>query len=432
MKPMKLFKPFGILLTLLFFFFLATPSLAIEYFFLGGRPANPDSKIPNSSAWFIYSLNPGEQKEDALEAINNYEQPTELLIYAADGIKSSSGGFALKQYVEPRTDVGSWVRFYPYDVPKPFEKLFKANGNSILRFCEQELDNSWDSDEKKAFQEWCEGEETVQIKISAKSKRNVDFVFSVPDNASVGEHTGGILIQKVEKDESPDKQGISLTTRVGIRIYQTVPGDIQKKLAISNFSLKKLYEELDFSKLFKKDTKPEEFLITTELRNEGNVSIDFMETIIINDDLFNKSEERVSDRKFQILRDDNFTSNYSWYSPRFGKFSISNNISYTDENNQPKLLSSNKITVWIIPWREMIVAGGILLLILIPSILLRAAQKKKYGGIGWKEYTIQVGDTLDSITSKFDVNWKLFVKTNKIEPPYTLTPGKKVLVPPLK
>lgn len=401
---------------------------AVEYFSIGGKPANPDPNIPNSVSWFIYNLDLGESKEDELTVLNTFDRELELLVYAADGLKSSSGGFAVRQYVEPKNAIGAWVKFYPDPVPEIFTELFTQYQESILNFCAIQLDESWDEESKKIFSEWCEGKEEVKFLLDARSKRNIRFVFSVPKDASVGEHTGGIVIQKVEPEATNTQTGITLTTRVGIRIYQTVPGDIVKEVKIKKFSLQKLFKELEFERLLGKVEKPEEILITTEIENIGNVSIEFNENISIKQDFPRKSEEIIKDRKFQVLRDDTFISNYSWYNPRIGKFQIQNTITFTDDETE-KSMSSDVITLWIIPWREIIAGGAILAIFLFFFAIFKIIAKKKYGGKGWSEYVVQVGETLEDLSNRFDVDWKKLAKTNKIKPPYILKPGQTILVP---
>ncbi|MFA7628365.1 MAG: LysM peptidoglycan-binding domain-containing protein [Candidatus Dojkabacteria bacterium] len=446
---MKLMKKFAKYTTLalsigLFLFFFVTNAQAIEYFHIGGRPAYPDPEVENSKAWFIYNLNPGEQKEDALEVVNNYEEPLEMLVYAADGIKSSNGGFALKQYVEEKTAVGSWIRFYPDDVPTRLQPLFENVDESILAFCSTELIESESivSDEEDGltitksdivdFNEWCEGEEEARLEVEPETIRLLRFVFSVPEDAEVGEHTGGILVQKVEPEKEGTTQGITLTTRVGVRIYQTVPGEIVKDLNITDFKIQKMYKELDFSGYFSKDAKAEEYLITTKLANRGNVSISFTENIAIKNELTDEIIQEVTDREFQVLRDDEFTSNFSWNNPRFGKYSFMNVVSYEDTNGNIKSLPSPKITIWIIPYREILLAlGAILLTILIVS-MVKIAKKAKYSGKGWDEYVVKAGESLGDLSMKFDVNWKTLARTNNIKPPYVIKPGDTILVPKKK
>lgn len=407
------------------------PVHAIEYFSIGGKPAYPNPEIENSSAWFIYSLKEGEKKEDAMYVINTYNDPLDLLVYAADSVKSSSGGFAVKQYVEKKEEVGSWVRFYPDPVPVEFESLFLEKESKIIDFCESELGEEFTQEQKDLFEKWCKGTDEVRLTVKSQEKILLKFVFSVPKGVSIGEHTGGILIQKIEPDTGNTQQGITLTTRVGIRIYQTVPGDIVKRLTIKSFTAKKMYDEFDFNRLIKKDLPPEEYLLTTQIENSGNVSLDFKEEISIKQLLPKQEEKVIKDRQFQVLRNDLFESNFSWNNPRIGKFVLQNNIIFEGENGQ-ETLKSSPITIWIFPIRETIVIGGFLLFALVVVTLSRAITRKKYSGKGWEEYTVSSDETIEDISNKFEINWKKFVKTNKLKAPYVLKSGQIVLVPKKK
>lgn len=428
----KILQSFAAFVLISFAFLLSTnPAKAIEYDYLGGRPANPDPKIENSISWFIYNLDKGQQKEDSLFVINNFSSQTDVVVYAADSVNSSNGGFALKQFVEPKTEVGSWIKFYPDDVPAAFNELYTQKKYSILEFCATDVTGNYSVTDIDAFKTWCKGIETVDVTIPAKKQKEIRFVFSVPKEVDVGEFRGGILIQKKEVSNVVDStlQGVSLTTRVGIRLYETVPGLIVKKLEMSEFAVNKTYDEMDFSRLFMKGEKPEFHNISTHVANLGNVSVDFNETITISDELGGKEPVIITDRKFQALRQGTFVSNYDWEGPRFGRFGFVSSITYQDADNQTQTLSTEKITVWILPWREFIAVISILLIIFIVIKVRQFIYKKKYGGIGWAVYTIKPGDSLKSIERRFEVNWATFVKTNKIDPPYTLRAGQKVKVP---
>ena len=413
------------------FIFNIIPAKAIDYDYLGGRPVNPDPKVPNSVSWFIYNLDKGQQKEDAMYVINNFSAESEIIIYAADSVNSSNGGFALKQFVENKTEVGSWVRFYPEDVPATFTKLFTQSGSSIISFCANDVIGKYSETDITAFNNWCAGVETVDIKLPAKRQRELKFVFSVPKNVDVGEHRGGILIQKkeVENVNSGALQGVSLTTRVGIRIYETVPGDIVKTLALTGFKVDTAYNELDFGNLFSKEPKPENHTVSTSIENQGNVSVDFTETITITDELGGRAPEVITDRSFQALRADTFVSNYDWAGPHFGRFSFTSSIQYQDINDKTQTLTTDKITIWIIPWREIIIVVTLLLLVLIGNKVYKFIWKRKYGGAGWVSHTVTSADTLSSISRRYNVDWQTFVKTNNIKPPYTLKAGSTVKVP---
>ncbi|MDD5463528.1 MAG: LytR C-terminal domain-containing protein [Candidatus Moranbacteria bacterium] len=432
-----------LLVVFLFVFsiFFASKASAIEYGMLGGKPANPDPNVADSSSWFIYKLAPGEKKEDALQVMNLYENELGVLVYAADGTKSSGGGFALKQYTEEKEEVGAWVKFYPENVPTVFQEVFDQKEGKIIDFCNLSKEDLQAAMKKTKLsdedfdlqQKWCQGTEEVTLSLAAKESRKIPFVFSVADKADVGEHTGGILIQKAQLDDAgADQQGsaVKLTTRVGVRIYETVPGQVIKNLTFSDFKLVKNYKELNFMRWFQKNPKPEDFLVQGDVTNSGNVSVDFQNVISIKDSFFGKRTQEITDRNFQVLKADTFVSNYSWESPRFGKYTFAMGLKYTDDQGNEQSTFSNPITVWIFPWRE-IIATLVGALILGGIYLGRKKYlKKKYGAVGWVEYSVKKTDTIAKLAKKYEIDWEILVRTNKIKPPFLLEAGMIVLVPP--
>ena len=326
-----------IFLPVLLFFCSFVPSvLAIEYEALGGRPAYPKEDIPHGTTWFMYNLAPSEAKEDGVEVMNLYKDSWDALIYAADTTKSSAGGFALKQFGEPNQDVGTWVRFYPDEPPEFFKNIFEKKEKKIIVLCamsREDLEKEKQAGQKNKItisngefgelEKWCQGVDSIQKKLEAKERIIIPFIIRIPADIDVGEHTGGILIQKVNPDvkEQTGGSAIKLTTRVGVRIYETVPGEVVKKITLEDFKIVKNFKEFDFSSWLGKDVKPQEYLVQLTMKNEGNVSIDHENIVHVKDLLFKKKNEDTS-RKLQILKKDKFISNYSWFNPRFGKFSF--------------------------------------------------------------------------------------------------------------
>lgn len=411
---------------------------AIEYGMLGGKPAYPDEKIPDSQSWFIYNLSPGESKEDGVEVMNLFPESWEALIYAADTTRSSSGGFALKQFSEPKDEVGSWVKFYPDDPPAKFQNIFKKKGGKIIPFCGMSRDDllkesgskTMTDEDFSVFEKWCQGEESVRRVLNPKERTIIPFVSRVPDNADVGEHTGGILIQKVQPDDAgvSDGSAVKLTTRVGVRIYETVPGEIIKKLALEDFKVVKNFKEFDFGNWFRKEKKPEEYLVQSKIRNDGNASIEQENKIIVKDLLFGKRNAEIP-RSFQVLKNDYFISNYSWSNPRFGKFSFATEAKYSDSNGQEQALRSQTVSLWIIPWREIATAAVLLLLATGICWWWKRRMRQKYGGVGWIGYKVKKSDNIHKLAEKSGVDWIVLAKTNKIKAPYLLAPGQIILAP---
>ena len=46
---------------------------------------------------------------------------------------------------------------------------------------------------------------------------------------------GGIVLQEIKTDDSLSGVGVNVITRVGVRIYETVPGKVVKSLEVNKF-----------------------------------------------------------------------------------------------------------------------------------------------------------------------------------------------------
>lgn len=423
-------------LFLLFFALIPNLTRAIEYGQMGGRPTYYDPSVPDSQSWFIYNLDPGVSKEDSMTVANLYNDSWVAVIYAADSIKSSSGGFALRQLTEPKDAVGSWVKFYPDPKPEFANKVFeeKKTIDEVCKVSGDDLKNNYELNEEKVNElgEWCKGKELVELEMGAGDRRDLLFVITIPEGADVGEHTGGILIQKKSKDEADQGDGskVMLTTRVGVRIYETVPGEIVRKLNFSDFQITNNFDEFFLPWDDLKKDKFREYLITSKINNPGNASTDFGEKINIHNVITRKNEV-IDNRNFQVLRGDDFTSSLAWKGPRLAYLSFQKEYRYKDSDGNEQIIHSESIKKWFIPWREMVIFVFFALVAGAIYYVWKRYQRKNYGGIGWVDYMIKDGDTIQTLSTKFEVAWKVLVKTNKLKAPYILEAGKIIKVPNL-
>ena len=108
---------------------------------IGGYPANPDPKVPYSDAWFVYDLDLGESKDDAITVFTTSDEAQIAKIYVVDSTASHQGNFSLAAEKDPKKDVGAWV-----DIE----------------------------------------EQTLTLEPGAKY--TIPFTITVPENADVGEH----------------------------------------------------------------------------------------------------------------------------------------------------------------------------------------------------------------------------------------------------
>lgn len=224
---MMIFKK-QILLLFIFVFLIPFWAAGIEYQGLGGLPAYPNPNDRKTSSWFIYGLPPGGQKQDGIMILNNTAEDVTVLVYPQDSIKSSDGGFALKQFGDSRAEVGRWVRLYD-DPPE----VLATTTTDILQICDEEKQKP-EKRQREEVQEWCAGKDSIEVVLPALSNKVIPFIISIPEQTDVGEHTGGILIQKKEPEKSRSQGGILISTRVGVRIYETVPGEIIKNLTLTS------------------------------------------------------------------------------------------------------------------------------------------------------------------------------------------------------
>lgn len=414
------------------FLFAVNISSAAEYGQVSGQPANPDPDIPNSSAWFIYDLESGKSLQDAVAITNNAENEMGVLIYAADTTPSSSGGFALKQVVEEKFGVGAWVRFYPEEIPSAFRTLFEGEDNDILKLCDAseedltEKNEEISEDDFRELKTWCEGVESIDKTFEPKEDVIIPFLFRVPEGTDVGEHTGGILIQKKVAEDHEEGGGAKITTRVGVRIYETVPGDIVKELSLENFTVEQKFDDFEMITATGED-KEKVYIVTTEVKNNGNVSVEHKNNIIIRDE--KTGQEETIERSFHALKDDIFIANYQWTPPHNGTFTFRPEIIYNDADDNEQVIKADAISVSVMPLQEIAIGAALVLIIGVTILIVWLVRKKKYGGKNWVEHEVQVGENITMLAQSYGVDWKVLAKTNHIKAPYFLTPGDVITVP---
>jgi hypothetical protein len=200
-------------------------------------PENWDGVNELTKHWFIYDLGPGGTTNSSVVVENMGDGDLSVKIYAVDAETTADGAFALKNEDEEKTDIGGWVKL-----------------------AEKELT------------------------LAPKEKKSVAFTIAIPQEVEPGEHMGGIVI---ENKEIAKGQLLNIKTRVGVRIYETVPGEIIKKLNFSGLDVEGFYSSI-WSLFYDWKAK-------YSLNNEGNVqavpTIEAHLTSPIFGEVFSKSEK---------------------------------------------------------------------------------------------------------------------------------------------
>ncbi|MCG5454848.1 DUF916 domain-containing protein [Micromonospora sp. PSH03] len=153
--------------------------------------APSSAKGPNGRPAFTYKLDPGATVTDYVAVTNHSARPLTLNLYASDAFTTAQGGFDLLAGGQKPTDVGAWVRF--------------AGGT---------------------------------VTIPSTSRLDIPFTLTVPNNATPGDHAGGILASLAAT--APDAQGnqVAVDHRVGARIYLRVSGELQPALTVEDLRVR--------------------------------------------------------------------------------------------------------------------------------------------------------------------------------------------------
>jgi flagellar basal body-associated protein FliL len=366
--------------SLLFLLFLITPLITSAVSVGGGigiLPSTQDPNDPRTKSWFIYTMNSGETKEDSVVIINNSEDEVVVKVYPVDAITTTDGNFALVDEYAEQTGIGDWVELFAYEVGlKPNEV------------------------------------------------KKIPFTITLPENVEVGDHMGGIIIQEISRGPAGiAKEGMtmSIITRVGVRIYLTVPGERIDKLNIENFEYFFVSQPAGFIKTFLKLNYLTQFIL--DLKNEGNTRIEPDVKIKIKN-IFGKTIEEIGGELGMVFPKKSTNIFLKWEKPLFfGRYTAEATVTYSD-TQEPAV---EKIVFWAIPYKVLIVLGSLIILgVLLRLILLYFIELSKEKML---IYSLSNKETIQEVAEKFKVNWSKLARINNIKKPYTIKKGQKLFIP---
>lgn len=357
---------------------VALPAEAIEYGGFGGRPAFPREDNPRTESIFVHTLEPGQVQEEGVKVLNNKSETKTLLVYAVDSVRSTDGAFACGQRDEARSDVGSWIAL-----------------------------------------------EQTEVTLGSQTNKTIPFTISVPEHASAGEHNGCIIIQE-KKAESGAESGMSLSFRTGLRVAITIPGELTRKLEIVDFVISK--------------QENGDMLLHPAVRNTGNVSVDANVRIATN--YFFGLPFAEQGGKYPVLRNDVSEWNFKLQRPFWGGWYRSGMSVEYDEHAEAGVgvesgqgltrLKGPSHWFFSFPaWPALLIELAILALILFAIRTIRQ-RGRVHASIRneWVPYAVLPGESVNAIAERRGISWKLLAKANKLRPPYTLSPGREIKVPP--
>lgn len=138
------------------------------------------------------SLAPGSRNHGSITITNASDQSTSVILYAVDAAPTFAGSHALRKANEEKIGVGAWTK----------------------------LDKS-------------------AVTLVPHSSQNVSYTVTVPQNVSLGDHAGGIIVEPLTVPNNTVHNGVTLTIqqRFGIQEIITVPGVPHVDTRIRSFKL---------------------------------------------------------------------------------------------------------------------------------------------------------------------------------------------------
>jgi LPXTG-motif cell wall-anchored protein len=188
------------------------------------------SSLPGSGGkvrpFFEVDLRPGLPATDSVAISNKTDQPLTFLLYAADALNLDNGGFGLQPPNKPQRDLGAWI-----ELPG------------------------------------------TQLTVPARSMVNLPFTINVPQDATPGDHVGGIVAvnkavtQQETQSDSGGRGSLSVQNAVGTRVYGRVAGPLKPSLRITDIEID---HTTSVASLF---GAPTDVSVSYTVQNTGNVRL---------------------------------------------------------------------------------------------------------------------------------------------------------------
>jgi len=361
------FSFFGLLIV--FFLLPKAPVSALVAGGIGVLPANPDPAKPLTQSWFIYELDPGETKEDAVRVINNSEQTVKLHIDALDGGISQDGGFGIIDDPKNNVDVGSWITLSETEVTLPPRK-----------------------------------------------EKVIKFTLTVPSDTYVGDHFGGFGVYQIEEATEQEIKvapgaTVKVKTRVGVRMYLTVRGEKIWGLKLIRRGFSSVKRQL---------------YLLLGIENKGNIKADLNLKASIYGvfGFYDQAEVELG----QVAPQRKFLKSHPWpgeKAPYFGPYLLIGTLTDTAHSDLAKPIRVI-IPMFFLPLFPtfILILCLFLLWLLYQFLLWQKALRLARAPVA--VYKIKAGDTLNRIASEFNLPWKTIAKINNLDAPYDLSEIKQL------
>ncbi|MGD9694462.1 MAG: DUF916 domain-containing protein [Thermoleophilia bacterium] len=164
---------------------MALPAIATaaEGSLVGVRPVDPNA------SWLVLTMEPGQVVRQQALVMNLTDRPQPVRLSSADAVTTADGVFTLAGEHATPAGVGAWIT--------PDE---------------------------------------TRITLAPNERRAVGLTIREPAGTTPGDHAGGLVVQSDEPAETGGGEGVAVRVleRVGMRVYVTVPGTRDGRVAIED------------------------------------------------------------------------------------------------------------------------------------------------------------------------------------------------------
>lgn len=356
-----------------FTFFFTSNVEAVSNGLYGLKPARPRDDNSKSESIFIHTINPGQIIEEAVNVYNNSDKQETYILYSADFTPSTDGGFACKQFLEPREEVGLWI-----------------------------------------------GLEPTTITLPGGGSKQVEFTITAPENVDPGEYNGCILVARKEAEKvKQGDSGITLSFRTGARVALTVPGEIVKNLSVEDFSVAQ--------ENWKKYS-------IIALKNDGNVSVDAKIQVTVKN-VFGQTFHK-NGGTFSILKKDTGTFHLEigrsfWGGVYFASLNARYDKGLSSDDPQTQFINAGPIMFFALPSLKGLLLELLILFFISWTLFLLIFKKKQDFWIKktWKRAKIKIQTNLSSVARAVGASPSLVARVNNLPVNTRLKKGDVIFVP---
>jgi hypothetical protein len=283
----------------------------------------------NGRSYLSYGVTPGAALRDYVAVLNYSSVRLSLQVYVTDASETSSGGFGLLPAGSAAKGVSSWVSLPPsFSTVRVPAKTSTGPGQVI-----------------------------------------VPLTVRVPDNATPGDHVGGVVVSLRTTGTNATGQNVVLLQRVGTRVFIRVAGKLAPKVTVED--LHPSYQGT-MNPLGKGQVR-----VSYVLRNTGNVDLALNHQVVKVSGLFGSSRQAVLGGASLLIPgaklDESVILTGVWPEFLLHTTVSAHPFAAAGSAEPSPVAASASATLWAVPWSPIVV---LVIIILAVGVALRLRARR--------------------------------------------------------